>query len=74
MLDLFRVAKHPERLTVHQLARPFGGETGDHIDGGDHLVFLLAPEAAERLAGGRTTPLSLNATLELGIIPGHPVN
>jgi hypothetical protein len=34
LLDLFRVAKHPEpeRITVHQLARPFGGETGDHTD------------------------------------------
>ncbi|WP_177324167.1 hypothetical protein [Streptomyces mirabilis] len=42
------------------------------IDCGDHVGFLLAPEAAENLAGDRITLLSLNDTLD--IIPGHPAN
>ncbi|WP_323137131.1 flavin reductase family protein [Streptomyces sp. NBC_01764] len=108
----YRVAEHADRLAVHllrrdqdQLARLFGGETGDNtdkfanvpwhpgpggslildeasawfvgrvesqIDGGDHVGFLLVPEAAENLAGDRTTLLSLNDARD--ITPGHPAS
>ncbi|MFE9768834.1 flavin reductase family protein [Streptomyces sp. NPDC005808] len=57
----------------------FVGRVESRIDGGDHVGFLLAPEAAENLeeaAGnleGEPPPLlSLNDAL--GITPGHPVN
>ena len=50
----------------------FVGRVEARIDGGDHVGFLLAPEAAQNLAGHGTPLLSLNDAG--GIIPGHPVN
>ncbi|WP_405988603.1 flavin reductase family protein [Streptomyces sp. NBC_00986] len=50
----------------------FVGRVEDRIDGGDHVGFLLAPEAVENADGGRTTVLSLNDALD--ITPGHPAN
>jgi hypothetical protein len=44
----------------------------DRFDGGDHVGFLLTPEAVENDADGRIALLSLNDTLD--ITPGHPVN
>ncbi|MGW1712231.1 flavin reductase family protein [Streptomyces sp. NPDC002156] len=50
----------------------FVGRVESRIDGGDHVGFLLAPEAAENVVGGRTTLLSLKDAH--GITPGHPVD
>jgi flavin reductase (DIM6/NTAB) family NADH-FMN oxidoreductase RutF len=50
----------------------FVGRVENRIDGGDHVGFLLAPEAAENLAGSRTPLLTLNDTHD--ITPGHPAN
>jgi flavin reductase (DIM6/NTAB) family NADH-FMN oxidoreductase RutF len=50
----------------------FVGGVENRIDGGDHVGFLLAPEAADNLAGPRTPLLTLNDTH--GITPGHPAN
>ncbi|MDH6214711.1 flavin reductase family protein [Streptomyces pseudovenezuelae] len=53
----------------------FVGRVENRIDGGDHVGFLLAPEAVENLAGDDgTAPLSLTDALDLDITPGHPVN
>jgi flavin reductase (DIM6/NTAB) family NADH-FMN oxidoreductase RutF len=50
----------------------FVGRVESRIDGGDHVGFLLAPEAAETLGGVPAPPLSLSDAR--GIAPGHPVN
>ncbi|MFJ2828449.1 flavin reductase family protein [Streptomyces sp. NPDC087263] len=50
----------------------FVGRVENRIDGGDHVGFLLAPEAAENLGGSPAPPLSLSDAR--GITPGHPVN
>jgi flavin reductase (DIM6/NTAB) family NADH-FMN oxidoreductase RutF len=50
----------------------FVGRVEDRTDGGDHVGFLLAPEAVENDADGRIALLSLNDTLD--VTPGHPVN
>ncbi|MFE2470450.1 hypothetical protein [Streptomyces mirabilis] len=44
----------------------------NRIDGGDHVGFLLAPGAADSLAGSRTPLLTLNDTHD--ITTGHPAN
>ncbi|WP_405540558.1 flavin reductase family protein [Streptomyces sp. NBC_00075] len=46
----------------------FVGRVENRIDGGDHVGFLLAPEAAENVVGDRTTLLSLKDAH--GITPG----
>lgn len=50
----------------------FVGRVENRIDGGDHVGFLLAPEAAENVLGDRTALLSLKDAH--GITPGHPVD
>lgn len=50
----------------------FVGRVESRIDGGDHVGFLLAPEAAQDLAGGHATLLTLDDTHD--ITPGHPAN
>ncbi|MFE2298657.1 flavin reductase family protein [Streptomyces sp. NPDC059445] len=50
----------------------FVGRVEERIDGGDHVGFLLAPEAAENPAGDRPPLLTLNDTHD--ITPGHPAN
>ncbi|MFG2376676.1 flavin reductase family protein [Streptomyces sp. NPDC048504] len=50
----------------------FVGRVEGRIDGGDHVGFLLAPEVAENVEGGRAALLSLTDALD--ITPGHPVN
>ncbi|MEV5957105.1 flavin reductase family protein [Streptomyces sp. NPDC051987] len=50
----------------------FVGRVRDRIDGGDHVGFLLAPEVARNVAGGRTALLRLSDALD--ITPGHPAN
>ncbi|MFE2537975.1 flavin reductase family protein [Streptomyces sp. NPDC059371] len=51
----------------------FVGRVENRIDGGDHVGFLLAPEAAaENCAGSRIPLLTLNDTHD--ITPGHPGN
>jgi flavin reductase (DIM6/NTAB) family NADH-FMN oxidoreductase RutF len=50
----------------------FVGGVENRIDGGDHVGFLLAPEAADNLAGPHTRLLTLDDTH--GITPGHPAN
>ncbi len=59
-------------LILDEAAAWFVGRVEDRIDGGDHVGFLLAPEAAENLAGSRTPVLTLDDTH--GIAPGHPAN
>ncbi|MFJ5264782.1 flavin reductase family protein [Streptomyces sp. NPDC088387] len=48
----------------------FVGRVEDRVDGGDHVGFLLAPEATGSSAGERATLLTLTGTR--GITPGHP--
>jgi flavin reductase (DIM6/NTAB) family NADH-FMN oxidoreductase RutF len=50
----------------------FVGHVEHRIDGGDHVGFLLAPEATEGFAGDRTPLFTLGDTH--GITPGHPAN
>lgn len=50
----------------------FVGRVEERIDGGDHVGFLLAPEAAENPAGGRPPLLTSNDTHDIS--PGHPAN
>ncbi|MFC9846585.1 flavin reductase family protein [Streptomyces sp. NPDC060223] len=50
----------------------FVGRVENRIDGGDHVGFLLAPEAAENLAGNHTSLLTLKDALD--ITAGHPAN
>ncbi|MFF4274264.1 flavin reductase family protein [Streptomyces sp. NPDC001536] len=50
----------------------FVGRVENRIDGGDHVGFLLAPEAADSSTGGRTPVFTLNDTHD--ITPGHPVD
>ncbi|MFF4315654.1 flavin reductase family protein [Streptomyces sp. 900105755] len=50
----------------------FVGRVENRVDGGDHVGFLLAPEAAERLTGSRTPLLTLHHTHD--ITPGHPAD
>ncbi|MFC4500791.1 MULTISPECIES: flavin reductase family protein [Streptomyces] len=50
----------------------FVGRVESRIDGGDHVGFLLAPEAAGNLVGDRTPLLSLDDAR--GITPGHPAD
>ncbi|MER6534089.1 flavin reductase family protein [Streptomyces sp900105755] len=50
----------------------FVGRVETRLDGGDHVGFLLAPEAAENLAGNRAPLLTLHQTLD--ITPGHPAD
>ncbi|MFD3841530.1 flavin reductase family protein [Streptomyces sp. NPDC058642] len=57
---------------LNEVAAWFVGRVENRIDGGDHVGFLLAPEAADRLAGSRTPVLTLNDTHD--ITPGHPAN
>ncbi|GAX57990.1 flavin reductase [Streptomyces olivochromogenes] len=65
-----RVAEHAERLVIHLLRRD--QDRLAQLFGGDHVGFLLAPEAAESLMGNRTPLLTLNDTHD--ITPGHPAN
>ncbi|MET7573274.1 flavin reductase family protein [Streptomyces sp. NPDC005492] len=50
----------------------FVGRVENRVDGGDHVGFLLAPEAAEKRAGSDTPLLTLDDAL--GITPGHPAD
>ncbi|MFG2784721.1 flavin reductase family protein [Streptomyces prunicolor] len=53
----------------------FVGRVENRVDGGDHVGFLLAPEAAEDpggLAGDHTALLTLADTHD--IAPGHPAD
>ncbi|MEU9382316.1 flavin reductase family protein [Streptomyces sp. NPDC048279] len=50
----------------------FVGRVENQIDGGDHVGFLLAPEAADRRTGDGTRLLTLNDTHD--ITPGHPAD
>ncbi|MET7682466.1 flavin reductase family protein [Streptomyces sp. NPDC005423] len=50
----------------------FVGRVVSRTDGGDHVGFLLAPEAAENRADGRTALLSLADAA--GMDAGHPVD
>ncbi|MFJ8493200.1 flavin reductase family protein [Streptomyces sp. NPDC094038] len=50
----------------------FVGRVENRIDGGDHVGFLLAPEAAENLTGNRIPLLTLIDTYD--IAPGHPAD
>lgn len=50
----------------------FVGRVENRIDGGDHVGFLLAPEATESLMGSLTPVLTLSDTHD--IAPGHPAN
>ncbi|MET7484403.1 flavin reductase family protein [Streptomyces sp. NPDC005538] len=50
----------------------FVGRVQNRVDGGDHVGFLLAPEAAENLVGGDTPLLTLADALD--IAPGHPAD
>ncbi|MFE2522310.1 flavin reductase family protein [Streptomyces mirabilis] len=66
---------HPgpgESVILDEAPAWFVGRVENRIDGGDHVGFLLAPEAAESLAGNRTPLLTLNDTHD--ITPGHPAN
>ncbi|MFB8267387.1 flavin reductase family protein [Streptomyces sp. NPDC055955] len=49
----------------------FVGRVERRVDGGDHVGFLLAPEAAENVSGGEAALLSLHDARD--ITPGHPV-
>ncbi|MET7355720.1 flavin reductase family protein [Streptomyces mirabilis] len=48
------------------------GRMENRADDGDHVGYLLAPEAADSLAGHDTPLLTLNDTHD--IAPGHPAN
>ncbi|SEE52156.1 NADH-FMN oxidoreductase RutF, flavin reductase (DIM6/NTAB) family [Streptomyces sp. 3213] len=50
----------------------FVGRVENRVDGGDHVGFLLAPEAAESRVGERTPLLTLDDTHH--IAPGHPAD
>ncbi|MBK3572539.1 flavin reductase [Streptomyces sp. MBT65] len=50
----------------------FVGRVENRIDGGDHVGFLLVPEATENRSGDHTALLTLGGTH--GIAPGHPVD
>lgn len=50
----------------------FVGRVKKHLDGGDHVGFLLAPEAAQHPADNGLRLMSL--TDGHSITPGHPVN
>ncbi|MFC8350149.1 flavin reductase family protein [Streptomyces sp. NPDC057280] len=50
----------------------FIGHVESRIDGGDHVGFLLTPEATEGPVGSRTPVLTLSDTHDID--PGHPAN
>lgn len=50
----------------------FVGRVENRVDGGDHVGFLLAPEAAENPTGNRAPLLTLHHTHD--ITPGHPAD
>ncbi|QFR02112.1 flavin reductase [Streptomyces phaeolivaceus] len=50
----------------------FVGRVEERVDGGDHVGFRLAPEAARNVAGSRTALLTLGDTHD--IASGHPAN
>ncbi|OPG09099.1 flavin oxidoreductase [Streptomyces sp. GKU 895] len=50
----------------------FIGHVESRIDGGDHVGFLLIPEATEGPVGSRTPVLTLSDTHDID--PGHPAN
>jgi flavin reductase (DIM6/NTAB) family NADH-FMN oxidoreductase RutF len=50
----------------------FVGRVESRVDGGDHVGFLLAPEAAENISDGG--PALLTLADARGITPGHPAD
>ncbi|MFK0160543.1 flavin reductase family protein [Streptomyces sp. NPDC090499] len=69
------VAWHPGprgSLILDEAPAWFVGHVESRTDGGDHVGFLLAPEAAGSLSGAGTRLLTLHDAMD--ITPGHPAD